>query len=56
MSLKINLEVLENIQKSTKLFVPIEKEIKKNDKDGNEDVTTVYYKIKLFHIARFMAG
>ena len=43
-------------RKVQNFFVPIEKEIKKIDKDGNEDVTTVYYKIKLFHIARFMAG
>ena len=56
MSLKINLDVLQNIQKSTKPFRSKRKRNKKNDKDGNEDVTTVYYKIKLFHIARFMAG
>ena len=29
---------------------------KKNDKNGNEDITTVSYKIKFIDSARFMAS
>ena len=55
--MKINLNVLEKIQKSTKhrKRYPIEKEIRKVDKDGNEDVITVSYKIKHIDNARSMA-
>ena len=35
----------ENTENLKSFSVPIEKEIKKNDKDGNEDKTTVFYKI-----------
>ena len=35
--------------------IPIEKEIIKIDKDGNESVVTMYYKIKFIDSARFMA-
>ena len=34
----------------------IEKEIRKVDKDGNEDVTTISYKIKFIDSAGFMAS
>ena len=47
-----NSNVLWKIQKST---VPIEKEVTKIDKDGNESVLTVSYKIKFIDSARFMA-
>ena len=36
--------------------VLIKKEIIKVDKDGNEDITTVSYKIKFLDCARFMAS
>ena len=48
-----NLNVLEKIQKST-FSVPIEKEVTKIDKDGNENVVNISYKIKLIDSARFM--
>ena len=52
-----NLNVLEKIMKSTKsFFVPIEKEIKIVDKDGNESIVTLSYKIKFNDSARFMAS
>ena len=34
--------------------IPIEKEATKNDKDGNESVVTISYKIKFIDSARFM--
>ena len=49
------MNVLGKIQKSTKTFsVPTEKEIRKVDKDGNEGITTVSYKIKFIDL--FMAN
>ena len=36
--------------------VLIKKEIIKVDKDGNEDITTISYKIKFLDRARFMAS
>ena len=49
------MNVLEKIQKSTKTFsVPTEKEIRKVEKDGNEGITTVSYKIKFIDL--FMAN
>ena len=45
-----------NINKTYKTFwIPIEKEVTKIDKDGNESVVTISYKIKLIDSARFMA-
>ena len=48
---------MEKTQKSTKYrkWYPIEKKIRKVDKDGNENVTTITYKIKFIDSARFMA-
>ena len=47
---------MERIQESTKLFsVPIEKEVVKIDKDGNETFVTISYQIKFIDGARFMA-
>ena len=41
------MNVLGKIQKSTKHFsVPIEKKVINTDKDGNESVVTIFYKIK----------
>ena len=34
----------------------IEKEIRKVDKDGNEDIITISYKIKFIDSARFMVS
>ena len=42
--------------KYKKVSVSIEKEIKKIDKDGNEDVTTISYKIRFIDSARFMTS
>ena len=41
-------------QKKPKIFSPKEKKSKKIGKDGNEDITTVYQKIKLIGSARFI--
>ena len=50
-----NLNVLRKILKTTKLK-PIEKEIKKGDKDGDKDIITIIYQIKFVDNARFMAS
>ena len=36
--------------------VPIKKGVTKNDKNGNETVVTISYKIKFIDSARFMAS
>ena len=45
----------ENTEKYKTFSVPIEKEVKNIDKDGNESVVTISYKIKFINSARFMA-
>ena len=45
----------ENTEKYKTFSVPIEKEITKIDKDGNESVVTISYKMKFVDTARFMA-
>ena len=45
----------ENTEKYKTYSVPIEKEVIKIDKDGNESVVTISYKIKFIDSARFMA-
>ena len=42
-------------RKVQKFFIPIEKEVTKTDKDSNESVVTISYKIK-FISARFMVS
>ena len=50
-------ECLEELQKSTITFlVPIEKEATKIDKDGNESVVTISYKIKFIDGLTFIAS
>ena len=44
------MNVLGKIQKSTKLA-----KVAKRDKDGNESVVTISYKIKFINSERFMA-
>ena len=44
----------ENTEKFKTFYVPIEKEVTKIDKDGNEIVVTISYKIKFIDSARFM--
>ena len=44
----------ENIEQYRTFSVPNEKEIRKVDKDGNEDITTVSYKIKFIDSVRFI--
>ena len=47
------MNVLRKMQKSTKHFsIPIEKEVIKIDKDGNEIVITISFKIKFIDNAR----
>ena len=43
-------------RKVQNFFVPTKEEIAKIDKDGNESVTTISYKIKFIDSARFMAS
>ena len=43
-------------RKVQKFSVPIKKEIAKIDKDDNESVTTIFYKIKFIDSARLMAS
>ena len=57
MSLRGNLNVLGKTQEKYKTFsVPIEKEVTNIDKDDNESVVTISYKIKIFDSTRFMAS
>ena len=44
----------ENKERYKKFSVPIKKEITKTDKDGNESIETISYKIKFIDGARFM--
>ena len=46
----------ENTEKYKTFSVSIKKEIKKINKNGNEDITTVSYKIKFIDSARFLAS
>ena len=46
----------ENAGKYKTFSIPIEKEVTKIDKDGNESVVTISYKIKFIDSARFMAN
>ena len=49
-------ECLEKNKENYKKFsIPIEKEITKIDKDDNESVATISYKIKFIGSARFVA-
>ena len=45
-----------NTEKYKTYFVLIEREVTKIDKDGNESVFTISYKIKFIESARFMAS
>ena len=57
MSLKETLDLLGKIHKKYKtLSARIVKEVTNIDKDGNESVVTISYKIKLIDSARFMAS
>ena len=44
-----------NTKKYKTLFVLIEKQIIKTDKDDNENVVSISYKVKFIDCARFMA-
>ena len=46
----------ENTEKYKTSFIPIEKEVTNIDKNGNEKVVTISYKIKFIDSARFMAS
>ena len=46
----------ENTEKYKTFSVPVEKEVANIDKDGNENVVTISYKIKFIDSARFMAS
>ena len=57
MSLKDNLKDSEKTKKSIKLFfAQIKNEIIKIDKDDNETVETISYKIKFIDSSRFMVS
>ena len=43
------------MEKFKTFSVPIEKEVMKVDKDGNENVATISYKIKFIDSATFLA-
>ena len=45
-----------NTEKYKTFFVPIEKEITKIDRNVNESIITISYKIKFIDSARFMAA
>ena len=45
----------ENTEKYKTFSIPIEKEVANSNKDGNESVVTISYKIKFIDSARFMA-
>ena len=45
----------ENTEKYKTFSVPIEKEVTDIDKDGNESVVTISYKMKFIDSTRFMA-
>ena len=55
MSLRENLNV-KNTEKYKTFSVPIDKEVTKADKDGNEIVITIIYKIKFINNARLMSS
>ena len=44
-----------NTKMCKNFFVPVEKEVRKIDKDGNVNVVTISYKIKFIESTRFMA-
>ena len=46
----------ENTEKYKNLSIPIEKEVTKVDKEVNENIITISYKIKLIDSVRFMAS
>ena len=46
----------ENTEKHITFSVPIKKEIKKTDKDGNDKITKISYKIKFIDSFRFMSS
>ena len=46
----------ENTEKYNFFSVPIEKEVTNIDKDGNDSVATISYKIKFINSTRFMAS
>ena len=45
-----------NTEKHKSFSVPIEKEVTNIDKDGNESVVTISYKMKFIDSSRFMAS
>ena len=55
MSLRESLNVIGKILKVQHISAPIEKEVTEINKDGNESVAIISYKIKFIDSARFMA-
>ena len=55
MSLRESLNVIGKILKVQNISAPIEKEVTEINKDGNESVAIISYKIKFIDSARFMA-
>ena len=48
------MNVLRKTQKYVTFSVPIEKKVRKAEKDGNQDITTISCKIKFINSPRFM--
>ena len=48
--------LMENTESFNYFSVPLEKEIRKVDKDGNDSVATISYKIKFIDSTKFMAN
>ena len=55
MSLRENLMSWGKYKKVQTFSVPVEKEVTKTDKEGNENIITISCKIKSIDSARFMA-
>ena len=47
---------MQNTEKYKAFSNPIEKEIQKIDKDGNENIIQIYYKAKFINNTRFMTS
>ena len=56
MSFRDNISALGKTEKYKTFSDPVKKEVTNSDKDGNESVVTISYKIKFIDSARFMAS
>ena len=56
MSLRDNLNVLVKVEKSTNVFLIIDKQVTKVDKEWNENIITISYKTNFIDRARLIAS